>query len=152
LHLCTAVLSRKNISYTFNSQPTWLNLCLLLPFFPAIPFSPSWPCRLLQLMLPGLLLSIVSETVVQFLLAQGEAVPGMVSSLIGLALSPAYNFGLVWGLWGWQGMGLQGAGIAAVVIQGTLVAVLVTYLLYRWGSGSSTALVGYADVLKPATW
>jgi Na+-driven multidrug efflux pump len=89
------------------------------------------PCRLLQLMLPGLLLSIVSETVVQFLLAQGEAVPGMVSSLIGLALSPAYNFGLVWGVWGSQGLGLQGAGIAAVAIQGTLVAVLVVYLLYR---------------------
>jgi Na+-driven multidrug efflux pump len=95
--------------------------------------------RLLQLMLPSLLLSIVSETVVQFLLAQGEAVPGMVSSLIGLAVSPAYNFGLVWGIWGWQGLGLQGAGIAAVAIQGTLVTVLMTYLLYRCGEGAEAA-------------
>jgi Na+-driven multidrug efflux pump len=86
-------------------------------------------------MLPSLLLSIISETVVQFLLAQGEAVPGMISSLIGLALSPAYNFGLVWGIWGWQGLGLQGAGIAAVAIQGTLVTVLMTYLLYRCERG-----------------
>ncbi|WIA15364.1 hypothetical protein OEZ85_002028 [Tetradesmus obliquus] len=87
--------------------------------------------RLLQLLLPSLLLGIISETVVQYLLAQGEALPGMICSLVGLVLCPAYNFGFVWGLWGWQGLGLQGAGVAAVATHTTLVAVLLAYLLHR---------------------
>lgn len=51
-------------------------------------------------MLPALLLSVVSETVVQYALAQGQALPGMVSSLTCLLLSPGLNWGLVYGCGG----------------------------------------------------
>lgn len=87
--------------------------------------------RLLQLLVPSLLLSIISDTVAQYLLAQGEAWPLMVGSLVGLALSPLYNWGWVYGLWGWQGLGLPGAAFAAVAVQGTLVLLLLAYMLYR---------------------
>lgn len=46
-------------------------------------------------MVPALLLSIITETVIQYLLAQGAALPGMVVSLAGLASSPALNWGYV---------------------------------------------------------
>lgn len=82
-------------------------------------------------MVPSLLLSIISDSVCQYLLAQGEAVPGMVGSLVCLALSPLYNYGFVFGLKGLEGLGVMGAGLAAVAVQGTLVALLLAYMLYR---------------------
>ncbi|KAF6264495.1 mate-domain-containing protein [Scenedesmus sp. NREL 46B-D3] len=145
-HLMPVMLIRAQLVCLLCILPTvalWGSgsLAWLLPLIGQDPALAVPSSRLLQLMLPSLLLSIVSETVVQFLLAQGEAVPGMVSCLVGLAVSPAYSFGLVWGVWGWQGLGLQGAGVAAVAVQGTLVAVLMTYLLYRdcWRSSGSAA-------------
>ncbi|WIA28566.1 hypothetical protein OEZ86_011106 [Tetradesmus obliquus] len=145
-HLLPVMLIRAQLVCLLCILPTialWGSgsLAWLLPQIGQDPALTVPSSRLLQLMLPGLLLSIVSETVVQFLLAQGEAVPGMVSSLIGLALSPGYNIGLVWGVRAWQGLGLMGAGVAAVAIQGTLVAVLLSYLLYRdcWRAKSTAA-------------
>ncbi|KAF8072612.1 DTX14 [Scenedesmus sp. PABB004] len=83
--------------------------------------------RLLQLMVPALGLSVLTETTVQFLLAQGLAWPGMAASLAGLALSPVLNWGLVW----WAGLGLPGAALAMVAVQGTLVVILLSYMLLR---------------------
>jgi Na+-driven multidrug efflux pump len=59
------------------------------------------PCpalrRLLRLLSPALVLSVCSETVAQYLLAQSKALPIMASSLLGLCLAPLLYWGLVFG-------------------------------------------------------
>jgi Na+-driven multidrug efflux pump len=69
----------------------------------------------------------VSETVAQYLLAQGKALPTMVSSLVGLLLAPVLYWGLVVG----AGLGLTGAAVASAGIQASLVVQLLGYLLLR---------------------
>lgn len=54
-------------------------------------------CRLLWYMSPALVLSVLSETVAQYLLAQSKALPIMGSSLVGLGLSPLLYWGMVFG-------------------------------------------------------
>jgi hypothetical protein len=46
-------------------------------------------------MSPALALSVLSETVAQYLLAQSKALPIMASSLVGLTLSPLLYWGAV---------------------------------------------------------
>lgn len=53
------------------------------------------PHRLLLLLSPALVMSVVSETVAQYLLAQSKALPIMISSLAGLGLAPLLYWGLV---------------------------------------------------------
>jgi L-lactate permease len=48
-------------------------------------------------MAPALALSVLSETVAQYLLAQSKALPIMASSLVGLGLSPLLYWGMVFG-------------------------------------------------------
>lgn len=47
-------------------------------------------------MIPSLVLSVVSETVMQYLLSQGIALPGMLAACVGLAASPLYNWGVIY--------------------------------------------------------
>jgi hypothetical protein len=51
--------------------------------------------RLLWYLSPALALSVFSETVAQYLLAQSKALPIMASSLVGLTLSPLLYWGAV---------------------------------------------------------
>lgn len=53
-------------------------------------------CRLLQLLVPSLLLDVFDETVMQYLLSQGLAWPGMMAAVIGLAVCPLYNWMFVY--------------------------------------------------------
>lgn len=110
--------------------------------------------RLLWYMSPALALSVLSETVAQYLLAQSKALPIMVSSLVGLGLSPLLYWGMVFGL----GLGLKGAAWAAVSIQSSLVLLLLGYLAVseclRRSKRTAKGWEGIQvmDVLQPASW
>ena len=96
--------------------------------------------RYLMLLAPGLWFAAVYEAVKRYLAAQGAGHPQAVVSALALALSPLFNWVLIYQV----GLGFDGAALAVVAVNVVLAATLVMYAVVLEGRRVAAGVRGRA--------
>ncbi|GAB4817791.1 hypothetical protein N2152v2_004837 [Parachlorella kessleri] len=121
------------------------------------PVIAAGAARYLHLAMPGLLVSGAFESIKRYLMAQGIVKPSTVVACVAVALSPLYNWLLIFKL-GW---GLDGAVLAMVAADVTMLVFLALWTLWHhralagrpqqtWHGWSLESLRGWGSFLRLA--